>query len=218
MPTDLKKKNATRKTPKQERSRFLFDVILESTWLEVLENKIEKVSTTKIAKRAGVSIGSIYQYFPNKETLFVELLKVITYRTRKHFNDKLNSFTGENVPEEITDIVDSMVDKFLENSHHLKKLYKFISSFDQFDLFIASRNLVGMMISNYLSLKVGLPSKDAKITGYIIANSFVGVLHSHMLASKKTLSPEEIKDEFSALFTNHVLKKKEFYVNKKTTT
>jgi AcrR family transcriptional regulator len=59
-----------RRVPNQERARVLVAAILEAS-AHVLEvHGYEGASTARIAKKAGVSIGSLYQYFDSKEALF----------------------------------------------------------------------------------------------------------------------------------------------------
>jgi AcrR family transcriptional regulator len=63
-----------RKRPRQRRSKATVDAILEATAQVLVEHGYDKTSTNRVAKRAGVSIGSLYQYFPNKEALVGELV------------------------------------------------------------------------------------------------------------------------------------------------
>jgi AcrR family transcriptional regulator len=63
-----------RKLPQQERSRIAVEAILEATTRILTEEGYEKANTNRIAERAGVSIGSLYQYFPNKESLMTALM------------------------------------------------------------------------------------------------------------------------------------------------
>ena len=63
-----------RKQPLQERSRETVAVILEAA-ARVLEVRgLEGYNTNAVAERAGVSIGSVYQYFPNKDALTLALI------------------------------------------------------------------------------------------------------------------------------------------------
>ena len=62
-----------RKAPKQQRSRATVEAILVATTQVLTEHGYDKTTTNLIAKRAGVSIGSLYQYFPNKESLIAAL-------------------------------------------------------------------------------------------------------------------------------------------------
>jgi AcrR family transcriptional regulator len=58
-----------RKTPRQARSKATVDAIVEATTQVLLDGGYEKFTTARAAERAGVSIGSLYQYFPNKAAL-----------------------------------------------------------------------------------------------------------------------------------------------------
>jgi len=58
-----------RKSASQERSRLTVQAILEATARVLMKEGYDRASTNKIAAKAGVSIGSLYQYFPSKEAL-----------------------------------------------------------------------------------------------------------------------------------------------------
>lgn len=57
----------------QERSRATVEAILEATAHILVREGYEALSTNRVAVAAGVSIGSLYQYFPNKEALIAAL-------------------------------------------------------------------------------------------------------------------------------------------------
>lgn len=61
-----------RKTPSQQRSRFTYDTILEAA-ARVFDREGLAATTNRIAEVAGVSVGSLYQYFPNKHAILHEL-------------------------------------------------------------------------------------------------------------------------------------------------
>lgn len=58
-----------RKKPTQERSVATVQAILEATAQVLVEGGYDRASTNRIAKRAGVSVGTLYQYFESKEAL-----------------------------------------------------------------------------------------------------------------------------------------------------
>jgi AcrR family transcriptional regulator len=64
-----------RKSPVQARSTASVDAILEATIQVLLSEGKERLTTTKVALRAGVSVGTLYQYFPNKSSLLQAALK-----------------------------------------------------------------------------------------------------------------------------------------------
>ena len=63
-----------RKTPVQARANVTVEAIYEATIQLLLKNGLTHLTTIRIAKRAGVSVGTYYQYFPNKQALLVTLL------------------------------------------------------------------------------------------------------------------------------------------------
>jgi AcrR family transcriptional regulator len=65
-----------RKTPVQARSTASVDAILKATVQVLLKVGKEKLTTTLVAARAGVSVGTLYQYFPNKGALLRAALRL----------------------------------------------------------------------------------------------------------------------------------------------
>lgn len=69
---------ALKKQPLQERSKYTVEVIKEAATHILREEGCEHFTTNRVAEKAGVSIGSLYQYFPSKEVLIAEV-------KREHF-------------------------------------------------------------------------------------------------------------------------------------
>jgi AcrR family transcriptional regulator len=61
--------NRPRKAASQERSRMTVGALVEATARILVAEGFDRASTNRIAEAAGVSIGSLYQYFPSKEAL-----------------------------------------------------------------------------------------------------------------------------------------------------
>jgi AcrR family transcriptional regulator len=64
-----------RKRPRQDRSRATVDSILEATARVLVKRGFDGLTTNLVAEAAGVSIGSLYQYFPNKAALVGALIE-----------------------------------------------------------------------------------------------------------------------------------------------
>jgi AcrR family transcriptional regulator len=63
-----------RKSASQERSRATVEALLDATARVLVRDGYDRASTNRIAAKAGVSVGSLYQYFPNKEALVAALV------------------------------------------------------------------------------------------------------------------------------------------------
>ncbi|MTV41302.1 TetR/AcrR family transcriptional regulator [Duganella radicis] len=64
-----------RKAPRQRRSAHTVEAILEAAALVLEEDGLEGFNTNAVARRAGASIGTLYQYFPGKDALTLALLQ-----------------------------------------------------------------------------------------------------------------------------------------------
>lgn len=62
-----------RKSPRQERSRATVEAILEAATDILIRQGASRLTTNRIAERAGVNIASLYQYFPGKHAILAEL-------------------------------------------------------------------------------------------------------------------------------------------------
>ncbi|MCP4198892.1 MAG: TetR/AcrR family transcriptional regulator [Proteobacteria bacterium] len=72
---DIKKESLLRrKEPRQSRSKEMVEAILQAAAEVFATRGYARATTNKIAARAGVSVGSLYQYYPNKDSLLASLL------------------------------------------------------------------------------------------------------------------------------------------------
>lgn len=65
---------APRKQPRQARSAATLEAVFEACIQVLRAEGLERLTTTRVAERAGVSVGSLYQYYPNKEALLAAVL------------------------------------------------------------------------------------------------------------------------------------------------
>lgn len=76
-----------RKSASQERSRATVDALVEATARILIREGYDCASTNRIAEVAGVSIGSLYQYFPSKEALIAAVIDRHTQEVSKMTRD-----------------------------------------------------------------------------------------------------------------------------------
>lgn len=81
-----KVESATRRVPTQDRSRLRVERMLDAAAEVFADVGIEAATTEAIAARAGTSIGSLYQFFPNKKALFYAIVARYTERVRTVFD------------------------------------------------------------------------------------------------------------------------------------
>ncbi len=64
-----------RKRPVQARSEATVAALFEASIQVLLAAGYRRLTTTRVAERAGVSVGTLYQYFPNRQALILSLIE-----------------------------------------------------------------------------------------------------------------------------------------------
>jgi AcrR family transcriptional regulator len=100
-----KRRLSPRKTPLQERSRATVEAILEATADILVRDGYAKLTTNRIADRAGVNIASLYQYFPGKEAIVAELRRRHGAEQRAEVREVLARSNARSVESTIRSLV-----------------------------------------------------------------------------------------------------------------
>jgi AcrR family transcriptional regulator len=102
-----KRRLSPRKTPLQERSRATVEAILEATTHILVRDGYAKLTTNRIAERAGVNIASLYQYFPGKEAIVAELRRRHGAEQRAEVREVLARSSASSLESTIRSLVSS---------------------------------------------------------------------------------------------------------------
>ena len=87
-----------RKQPSQRRSRETVGIILEAAARILEKDGLAGFNTNAVAERAGVSIGSIYQYFPNKDALILALIAKFEHELLETVREAAKVARGRGLP------------------------------------------------------------------------------------------------------------------------
>ena len=80
-----------RKQPRQARSRALVEAILDATERLLAQEGTEATTTTRVAEVAGVSVGSLYQYFPSRDALLAAVIERRVERDEQQFLEHMGT-------------------------------------------------------------------------------------------------------------------------------
>jgi AcrR family transcriptional regulator len=97
-----------RRTPRQERAQATVDAVIEAGARILVEDGYGPLSTNRIAKRAGVSVGTLYQYFPDKEAIVEALIERLVAEQIEAFRQVVLRVTAQQ--PSLEDGVRAMVD------------------------------------------------------------------------------------------------------------
>ncbi|GGP18320.1 TetR/AcrR family transcriptional regulator [Silvimonas iriomotensis] len=97
-----------RKSPRQARSQLMVETILQATARVLSERGLAGTNTNAVAERAGVSVGSVYQYFPNKEALINALHERHVLQMETLILDSLDQLAGKTLLEAVECMIEAV--------------------------------------------------------------------------------------------------------------
>ena len=98
-----------RKKPIQGRSKATVEAILEGTIRVLLAEGFETLTTTRVAEVAGVGVGTLYQYFPAKESLLFALLEREMTTLEAELVGTIVATENESLEARVTATIDALV-------------------------------------------------------------------------------------------------------------
>lgn len=107
--TDTGPALSPRKEPRQERSRRTVEAILEAAARVLVQEGYDKASTNRVAKVAGVSVGSLYQYFSSKEALVLALVRQHQGEMLSLLHESMSSLEGAPLADAVRTFVQGML-------------------------------------------------------------------------------------------------------------
>jgi AcrR family transcriptional regulator len=114
-----------RKTPVQRRAAVTVDAISEATIQVLLKQGINQLTTTRVAARAGVSVGTLYQYYPNKQSLLFAVLAEHLDHVASAVEDACFRARGKPLFEMMSTVVEAFVDAKMARVDVSMALYQF---------------------------------------------------------------------------------------------
>jgi AcrR family transcriptional regulator len=124
MPADALVAFEPRKTPIQARSTVTVEAISEATIQVLLSHGAERFTTTRVAERAGVSVGTLYQYYPNKQSLLFAVLEHHMNNVATRVEAACESACYKPLAEMIKGMVEAFVDAKMERADISAALYR----------------------------------------------------------------------------------------------
>lgn len=184
-----------KKAPKKESSKEIVNSIIESA-ADLLEKEgPKKISTNKIAQKAGISIGSLYQYFANKESVLNTVMKAAADDYEKFFVDEIAKNDAKDVDSFVRVLIDLTFTYLLNRKGQFKAIYDLHLTAGTTSMItkIRFRNatLIGTHIYN--TFPTNNTKEDCIKYIYTIQCQNFGIFHSYVYAENPPYTLDELR-------------------------
>jgi AcrR family transcriptional regulator len=181
-----------RKSPVQARSAASVDAILDATVQVLLSVGKERLTTTRVAMRAGVSVGTLYQYFPNKSALLQAALRRHLDEVTEAVERVCREQTGKPVQQMAAALIHAFLDAKMRDAKTSVALYSVSSDVDGVKI---ARAMGVRCTEAIVALFAALPdplTKDPRLVASMLQGAMAGV-------SRRVLESEAPETELGML-------------------
>ncbi|WP_260734865.1 TetR/AcrR family transcriptional regulator [Tunturiibacter lichenicola] len=164
-----------RKSPVQARSTASVDAILEATIQVLLSEGKERLTTTKVALRAGVSIGTLYQYFPNKSSLLQAALKRHMVEVAEAVDVVCKEQTGKTLREMATALITAFLKAKMRDAKTSVALYSVSADVDGVRIVQQLGGRINKAIVRMLATSSEALTTDPQLVASMLQGAMAGV-------------------------------------------
>jgi len=197
---------APRKRPVQSRSRQTVATILQATAQVLVQRGYDRTTTNAVAERAGVSIGSLYEYFPNKEALVAALAEAHVADLIERVDSLLVQAEGQDPPILISSLIQAGMDAHRADPALHKVLVEQVPRIgalaDAMDVSTALQQRIAVALSRG---NPTLPDERIRLLALVIETCIEGLTHRAVLDEPEWLASGHVEREAQMLLEPYVV-------------
>ncbi len=201
---DRKPPTNMRVSARQTRSQVTIDTVLEAATRLLEEGSINDLTTNHIAQRAGVSIGTLYHYFPNKHAI----VYAIAERRRAALTQRLGRALDSVDPAALTTAIPQLIGLIVKELGDTRAHRELSLWLALHELSAHSERPYQDTIADVIAkrLQRALPQGDARseAIAFVITRATTETLKAAALQRPELLDRDEFLEELSALITRYV--------------
>ncbi|MNJ99811.1 transcriptional regulator BetI [compost metagenome] len=189
------------KNPTQERSRQTVATILDACSRLLISEGFYSITTDKIAKEAGVSIGSLYQFFGNKESVVQAVVKNVLEEDKKMMSEGMRAISPLAPEQRIKGMLQLALDICRHNAELRAKL-------TTIQYYVAEASYMSDTIRYFQEIvKYNLPQipgRDMERVSYVLVNTFIGMINTMNIDKPQFINDPATLEEMTRMFYSYL--------------
>ena len=193
-----------RKLPKQERSQATVSAILIATTRILTEEGYDKFNTNRVAELAGVSVGSLYQYFPNKAALLYALGEHHANEMAQLAQQHLEGLGDRSILEVLQQIIKAVLAAYAVNPKLYRILHQQVPRSEEMQKLDDAR--IEQMLHAFLALhRDQLRPQNLDITVFIVSRTIKALLYDAIADRPNLLKNGELEQELMRMLSSYLM-------------
>jgi AcrR family transcriptional regulator len=196
-----------KKRPRQERSRATVDYILEAAAQILSQDGAYRLNTNRIAKKAGVAVASLYQYFPNKEAIVNALFEMELSEERAEFTRRSDALRDRPLEEAIRVGIQSIIDIHAKKPKLVTSILQSIPFLGGAEALARARQQVVDLVHETMRRRQGeiRSPKNFAIKAFLVVHAIEGVIHDAAKERSEYLTDPAFAEELVEMIDRYLL-------------
>jgi AcrR family transcriptional regulator len=182
-----------RKTPVQARSTATVEAIFEATIQVLLREGADRLTTTRVADRAGVSVGTLYQYYPNKQSLLFAVLERHLVQVMETIEHTCETHRHEPLEVMVRAVVHAYVDAKLNRAEASVALYSVASELGGQSLIAPLTKRARVAMASMLRTAPGVRFSQVEFIVFMLFSSMAGATRAVLEAGAPKKMVEDLR-------------------------
>jgi AcrR family transcriptional regulator len=194
-----------RKKPRQQRSQDTVDCILDATARVLCSTGYDKASTNRVAMAAGVSVGSLYQYFPSKEALVAALVDRHVAQMTTLVKGKLAEVAMAPIDVAVRTIIRTMFDAHAVDPKLHKVLIEQVPRIGKLAGVVGVEREVEALVAVFLDARRSeLRRANLDAVAFVLCRCVEAVTHASVLAELRAAEERAVEDELTDMILRYL--------------
>jgi AcrR family transcriptional regulator len=197
-----------RKNASQERSRATVNALIEATARILVKEGFDKASTNRVAEVAGVSVGSLYQYFPSKEALVAAVIERHSHEILQTVRGELADIETEPLEQGVRRLIGAAVKAHRVNPKLHRVVAEQIPRVGKLERVATFNRENFVLFRDYLeSRRDEIRTLDLDLASFVCVNSIEALTHNAVLHYSKIFPDEAMEalvDEGARLIVGYL--------------
>ena len=195
----------TRKAPRQSRSRSTVDAIKQAAREMVATEGFSTSTTTLIAERAGVSIGSLYQYFPTREAIFLALYEDASAQMTATMKKVMVRILEQSLEKGVTEVMRQLLALHREHEQIVQKMVAQIPELKLATQPLSFENMIYHAIRTYVEHhNAALSSRDLDRRAFLLREIILGCIHRYLNDSPEKITDRALINDLTQVVTHYI--------------
>lgn len=193
-----------RKRPVQARSEATVSALYEASIQVLLAVGYRRLTTTRVAERAGVSVGTLYQYFPNREALITSVIERYLEGISSSVEQACHTLSGHPLDQVATGLVDAFIAAKWSHIDVSRAMHEPLGEVSGAKLVTTAASKAAGFVAEVLKKCPDACFPDVQVSAHFVVLACSSLLQAAVTDHTNALNPEKLRGHMRSMVRGYL--------------